>query len=487
MRVGEEGVTLAAFGYPPDVAAEIARFPLAARIPLAEAMRRTEPIWLESAESWLTRFGGAPRAPFPTGLALPLIVGGHAIGAIGFRFPQRERVFDDTERPFMLALAGQCAQALERAERYEAEHGIARTLQRSLLPPPPPTIAGIDVALRYLPAGEGIEAGGDWYDVVAVGEDRVGVAVGDVVGRGLEAAAVMGQLQSALRAVALQGEAPGAVITRLARFAAEIPKASMATVAYGLLDLRTGELRYACAGHPPPLVARADGAVEYLDQGRGPPLTALARAEYEEGGATLEVGDAVLLYSDGLIERRREVIDVGLERLAQAAAQMAGAAPEELCDRVLDALLGERTPGDDVALLVLRRSHVRPSIHRRVAARPDVLAPLRRELRTWLESEGASQLETQDVLVACGEALSNAVEHAYPADEEGEVELRVTREPDGLLVASVRDFGRWRAPGAGSDRGHGLPLIEALMDAVEIVRGRTGTQVSMRRRIERSA
>jgi serine phosphatase RsbU (regulator of sigma subunit)/anti-sigma regulatory factor (Ser/Thr protein kinase) len=469
------------------MALELERFPLASRFPLAEVIRGAQPIWLESADSWRERFGTAPRAPFPTGLALPLIVGGQAMGGVGFRFPERERPFDGTERAFILALAAQCAQALERAERYEIEHGIALALQRSLLPPPPPVIAGIDVALRYLPAGEGVEAGGDWYDVVDIGQDRVGVAVGDIVGRGLEAAAVMGQLQSALRAFALQGEPPGAVITRLARFAAEIPQASMATVAYGLLDLRSGELRYARAGHPPPLVVRAGGEALYLDDGRGPPLTALVGSDYEEGRLTLGPGDAVLLYSDGLVERRRERIDEGLRRLARAAAEASAAPPEELCDRVLGALLGDRTPGDDVALLVLRRSPARPMIHRRVAARPDVLAPLRRELRQWLEDEGASEVETQDVLVACGEALSNAVEHAYPGEHAGEVELHVTRDPDGLLVASVRDFGHWRAPAAEGDRGRGIVLMEALMDAVEIVRGRAGTRVSMRRRIERPA
>jgi PAS domain S-box-containing protein len=483
LRRGDECVTLRALGYPPDLAAALERFPLSAPFPLAEAIRLAEPVWLESADSWWARFG-EPRAPLPTGLALPLIVGGRAIGGIDFRFPQRERAFEDTERAFMLAFAAQCAQALERAERYEAEHRIALTLQRSLLPPPPPTIAGVTVALRYLPAGEGIEAGGDWYDVVALDDGRVGVAVGDVVGRGIEAAAVMGQLQSALRAFALQGEPPGAVITRLARFAAEVQQASMATVAYGLLDLESGELRYARAGHPPPLIVRHGGDTEYLGEGRGPPLTALAGADYEEGRATLDAGDALLLYSDGLIERRREVIDEGLRRLAQAAAGAAGAPAEEVCDRVLGALLGDRTPGDDVALLVLRRTPLQPSIHRRVAARPDALAPLRGELRRWLRAEGVSELETQDVLVACGEALSNAVEHAYREDEPGEVELWVSRDDGGLLVASVRDFGRWRAPTGRADRGRGLPLMEALMDAVDIVRERAGTHVSMRRRIE---
>jgi GAF domain-containing protein/anti-sigma regulatory factor (Ser/Thr protein kinase) len=469
LRAGEECVTVAADGYSATGAAELARFPLDAPLPLAEAIRTGQPVWREEQS---------------TRLALPLIVGGRAIGGLGFRFAAPERSPDGTDRAFLLALAGQCAQALERAERYEAEHRVALTLQRSLLPPPPPSIAGIEVALRYLPAGEGLEAGGDWYDVIGLGGDRVGIAVGDVVGRGVEAAAVMGQLQSALRAFALQGEAPATVMGRLARFAADIPQASMATVAYAVLDLQSGGLRYARAGHPPPLLVRSDGRTAYLEDGRGAPLAALPGPDYEEGIAELGPGDMLLLYSDGLVERRREVIDEGLNRLARAAAPASGAGAEEVCDRVLGALFGDRTPGDDVVLLVLRRTAAAAPLAVRVPAVPGQLSTVRGELRRWLTAAGATDLEAQDVLVACGEALANAVEHAYRGGEAGEIDLRVTLGPDGLLDATVRDFGRWQPPRLAADRGRGLALMDALMDEVEIVRGRGGTQVVLRRRIE---
>jgi len=454
-------------GHPPP------RLPLDGPEPLVRAITAGQPVWIAVDPA-----AGAGRSG--DGAALPLVVAGRTIGAIWFEF-EASHDHDRANNAFMLALAGQCAQALERAERYEAEHRVAVTLQRSLLPPDPPEIPGIDAAVRYMPAGEGLEAGGDWYDVIALPGRRVAVAVGDVVGRGVEAAAAMGQLESALRAFALQGEGPGTMIERLAGFAASVPNATMATVACALLDLADGGLRYSCAGHPPPLVVRADGGSEYLWGGRGAPLAPELGHSYAEAQARMEMGDTLILYSDGLVERRGEPIDDGLQRLARAASSASGSA-EQVCSHILDALFGA-PPADDVALLVLRRSGHAP-FERRLRADPESLPDVRREVRRWLQAAGADDQALLDFLVACGEALSNAVEHAYPADrEDAWVELRLVRAPDGVIEATVRDYGRWRERRPSAGRGRGLQLIERLADDMRVERSEDGTVVVLRRRL----
>jgi serine phosphatase RsbU (regulator of sigma subunit) len=344
---------LAAIGYPAGVLGREGRLPLDAPLPLTETIRRAAPVWLERSEDWPARFG-PPRSPYPTGCAIPLLIRGQPIGAIGFRFAAAERPFDGEERAYIGTLAEQCAQALERAGRYDAERRAAETLQRSLLPARLPAIPGVGLAVRYLVAGAGAEAGGDWYEAIPLAGGRLGVAVGDVVGRGVRAAAAMGQLRSAMRAFAVHNPGPAAMLADLGRFAEGVEEATFATVAYVVLDPATGELRHACAGHPPPLVAAADGTTSYLAGGRSVPLAAYPDAAYADAGARLEPGGTLVLYSDGLIERRGESLEVGLARLGRVVGRVAAAEPEEMCDAIVAGLIGRAIPTDDVALLVLR-------------------------------------------------------------------------------------------------------------------------------------
>ncbi|MDX6645268.1 MAG: hypothetical protein QOK40_995 [Miltoncostaeaceae bacterium] len=355
VREEEECRILAARGYPSGILDPEGRLPLHAPLPLTETIRSAVPVWLESAEQWPSRFR-PPKSPYPTGCAIPLLVRGRPIGAIGFRFAAEERRFDAEERAYVGTLAEQCAQALERAGRHDADRRVAETLQRSLLPARLPEVPGVALAVRYLVAGAGAEAGGDWYEAVPLDDGGLGLAVGDVVGRGIRAAAVMGQLRSAMRAFAVRSAGPAAMLTDLARFADGVEDAMLATVAYAVLDPRTGGLRYACAGHPPPLLASADGRASYLREGRSVPLAAFPDALYGEAADRMEPGGTLVLYSDGLVERRGESIEVGLARLARAVTRAAGAEPEQVCDHLVGALIGRGTPKDDVALLVLRWS-----------------------------------------------------------------------------------------------------------------------------------
>ena len=243
--------------------------------------------------------------------------------------------------------------AARRLNRVAArEHGVALELQQSLLPVAVPLLAGADVAVHYRPGTQGLEVGGDWYEVLDLGDGLAGACVGDVVGRGLPAAAVMGRLRSALAALAVAGGGPGEVLGRLESFVQRTDATVFATVAYAVVEPVTGHVRYACAGHPPPLVVEPDGTAAFLEGARGTPLGTFADVAYGEAEARLAPGATLVLYTDGLVERRDEPIDRGLERLRALACRHAGRDAQELADALLRDLPGN--PDDDVAILCLR-------------------------------------------------------------------------------------------------------------------------------------
>ena len=237
---------------------------------------------------------------------------------------------------------------LER--ELERERQVAEQLQRALLPDALPDIEGFDFCARYEPAGDGGFVGGDWYDVFDVGDGRVAVAVGDVAGRGLQAATVMGQLRSALRAYAIDDPLPGAVLSRMDELVVRL--GGSATLAYGLLTRDDGQLLQGLAGHPPPLLIAHEGGASWLDTGRGTPLGAPA-ASRQTAEITLPDGALVLYYTDGLLQERELGIQSGMEHLRATAGVMNGLELGAVCANLLDADVGR---DDDRALLVVRRS-----------------------------------------------------------------------------------------------------------------------------------
>ena len=362
---------------------------------------------------------------------------------------------------------------------YEREHRIAETLQRSLLPERLPEIDGVAMAARYLPAGRGAAIGGDWYDALELRDGRVALVVGDVVGHGLRAAATMGQLRNACRAYALIEASPSEVVARLNRLLASSGEEAMATVLYLVLDRETGEVSFTSAGHPPPLVLTRAGAT-FLEGGRSVPVGAADPAVFRETTETLPAGATLLLYTDGLVERRDIPLEDRLGQL-QAAAAAAGGELEEICDQVLDGVIGSVDPVDDVAVLAVRpepASAERMSVT--LPAEPESLAGLRRRLGRFLHAAGVSDAEQYEVTLTVCEAAGNAIEHAYgPADADFKVEVRLDGQE---LTADVRDEGSWRAP-RGQERGRGLQIIEGLMDDVSVLAEEGGTVVRMRRQL----
>jgi anti-sigma regulatory factor (Ser/Thr protein kinase) len=224
--------------------------------------------------------------------------------------------------------------------------------------------------------------------------------------------------------------------------------------------------------------------VDLIEEGRGPPLGAVADVIYGETSGELAPGCTLLLYTDGLVERREMWLDEGLERLTVEAAGCAGFDPEQLLDRLVGSLVPEGGADDDVAALAVRLSPLtRERLVLRLPAEPSVLTGMRRALRQWLEALGAVEMEVYDVLVAVTEAAANAVEHAYgPVDATFDVEALST--PSGEVSVVVRDQGRWRPP-RGHNRGRGTLLMQELMDQFEVTTSEEGTEVRMRRRLVR--
>jgi GAF domain-containing protein/anti-sigma regulatory factor (Ser/Thr protein kinase) len=411
-------------------------------------------------------------------LGAPLMVEERVVGVlhVGSLEP---RAFTPAEVGLLERAADRIALAVDRAR----QHTVADLLQRTLLPARLPEVPGLQLSARYMPGADDTHVGGDWYDVVLLPRGRVGLAIGDVVSRGVRAAAVMGQMRIALRAYALDGDGPGPVLDRLDRLVRGLGEREMATVAYAVLDPAEMTLDIAVAGHLPPLLISGSGGARMLDTVHSRPIGVVAGRRYEETRAGLEHGDTLVLYTDGLVERRGESIDEGLRTLTTSAAAETDRSPEELCDILIGAAEADLV-ADDVAVLVVGLpKELAQRLELRLDAEPGSLAVMRRALQNWLPRIGMDGPSAYDVLVAVGEAAANAIEHAYgPSEAEFRLDARVE---NGEVVIEIRDEGRWR-PARGSHRGRGLTMMRDLMDDVQVDSDEDGTVVRMRRRVDRS-
>ncbi len=285
-------------------------------------------------------------------MVVPLKAQGRTLGAITFVSSDTRRSYGDDDLSFAQELASHAALAIDNASRFQREHDAALTLQRALLPGALPEIPGVELAVRYLPAGADVEAGGDWYDVIDLGEGELMAVIGDVSGHGIGAASIMGGLRTAIRAYAVDRLRPAEIADRLSRLMEEFEDEQMATIFLMRLHARSGRAEFVRAGHLPGLLRARDGSVTELLGSGSPPFGVLSDPPIVTETVEVPGGSTLLLYTDGLIERRGMLIDEGIDELKALLARVPDSV-EEALDMIVAELQPEPTD-DDVALLAMR-------------------------------------------------------------------------------------------------------------------------------------
>jgi serine phosphatase RsbU (regulator of sigma subunit)/FixJ family two-component response regulator/anti-sigma regulatory factor (Ser/Thr protein kinase) len=410
-------------------------------------------------------------------VAAPLSAGRATLGVLFLASGQPAR-FSEEDMVVLGLGAERAAIALEHARSYERERDLVEVLQDHLLPEQLPRIPGLEMAARYRPSERVAQVGGDWYDAILLPDGRLGLVIGDVVGHGIAAAALMAELRAALRAYAMaETRSPARVVSLLNALFCATHRKMVATLVYMIVDAEGTAVRFASAGHPPPLLAGADGERRFLQQRASAPLGVAAHTAYRDFEGELRDGDTLLLYTDGLVERRGEAIDAGLERLAGSLAS----APPEL-ERLCAHVLQRADPGsgleDDTAMVAVRRlARDSDVLELKLPAEPHSVPTARHRLQGWLKAAGALPEDVGDIILAANEACTNAVEHAYGPSSGATFRLLAERSPEAIVVR-VSDSGRWRAP-RGTERGRGLRVIACVMDELDVRRTASGTIVEM--------
>ena len=415
-------------------------------------------------------------------LVVPLISAGEVMGLL-LLGARDEDHFDQRDLELLTLAAERMALAVDHAQRYADGRLLVETLQRSLLPERLPLHPRMQLAARYLPAGLAPQVGGDWYDAVELDNNRTAVMIGDVVGHGIRAAITMSELRNALRAFAVEGHSPEEALRQLDRVVhATRGPGMVATLLFVVIDAGEGTVTLARAGHPPPALRAVDGGVCFLETRRTLPLGVDPDNVPSQEVYPMKPGETLLLFTDGLVERRGEPITDSFDRLLDALSE-APAEVDALCEHVLRRTATEQGRDDDVAVLAVQLIDSKVgSLELRLPATAQSVTVARHRLRAWLE-ENAPELDPvarADLEVAWSEACSNVVRHAYgPA--EASFEATVARDDDRVLM-KVRDTGQWRPPGDRSG-GRGLPLMEELSDELMIDRQDESTTVTMIRQL----
>ncbi len=308
--------------------------------------------WLPSPLAWRGDVPTATLAGDAMALALLPLAAEDVAGVLAVAYA-RVHTFGDDEQALLETVSVLAARALARGRRYDAEHRAAVAFQRSALPSDLPAVPGLTIAARYRPATLRATVGGDWYDVVVLDDRRVLLVVGDVVGHGVVAAAAMGRLRTAFQAIGSLRSDPAEILQAVDRQAVEIPDALCATVVCAVVDVERGTLSWSRAGHLPPLLF-GDGAVTWLDEPGQPPLGLAKSPAPPAHTRLLRPGERLVLFTDGVVERRGEVIDIGLGRLAVVTQELADLEPEDFTDALVQALVPMEEQADDVVVLVMR-------------------------------------------------------------------------------------------------------------------------------------
>ncbi|HEY3831550.1 MAG TPA: SpoIIE family protein phosphatase [Acidimicrobiia bacterium] len=423
-------------------------------------------------------------------LCAPLMNREQRFGAVMFGMhASSTRAFQSDDESFASDLVQRVSGALSNAIQFEDEHFIAERLQRALLPDRLPDVPGAEVVVRYRPSsGRGI--GGDWYDVFRLPDGRIAFVVGDVIGHGIEAAVAMSTIRHALDAFGIDESDPVELVTKLNRFLCQQPGRTTATLALVVCDLHSGDLTVTTAGHLPMILRDGSGSVTFHGARLGRPLGLSANATFRCERTRLPLEGVLVLYTDGLVERRTESITTGIDRLAAGvAATSTDDGLERFADCIEAGIASVDFADDDVALLLVRRSLASDHYETVVEARADQLSPVRTDLRRWLTQIGCGEPTASDLVLAISECAANVVEHAYPPGVSGPLEIIAgiapAEEGGAEIKIDVRDHGRWRAPrDVGGGRGH--ELLRHLVDDATFRTGDDGTSVALRRRVELS-
>ncbi len=374
-------------------------------------------------------------------------------------------------RLLVTVLIGHLSLAMQHVRQFESARETSLTLQRAMLPPvqPPPGFA-----VRYEPAVPPLEIGGDWYDVLPIGNHRIGIVVGDCVGRGLPAAAIMGQLRSSARALLINGAEPARLLEQLDSAASLIPNAYCTTVFLAVLDTETGILQYSNAGHMPALLAGpGSGATTVLTGAASVPLAVRRDEPRPQATRILPPGSALMLFTDGLVERKHESIDEGIARAANVLVETMALPLDAVADAVLRELAPAAGYDDDVAMVIYRHQQAPLRIDSEAIA--GHVIGIRHRLAGWLRAAGVPDELAADIVLVVNEACTNCVEHAYAGHAVGTMRLEA-KLADGAVRVRVSDSGSWKTPDANPrNGGRGLVLMRALSDAMELDCTPTGT------------
>ncbi|MGZ4515845.1 MAG: ATP-binding SpoIIE family protein phosphatase, partial [Mycobacterium sp.] len=387
------------------------------------------------------------------------------------------------DRLLVTVLIGHLSLAMQHVRQFESARETSLTLQRALLPTmqPPPGFA-----VRYEPAVPPLEIGGDWYDVLPIGDHRIGIVVGDCVGRGLPAAAVMGQLRSSARALLINGAEPALLLEQLDSAASLIPNAYCSTVFLAILDTESGVLQYSNAGHMPAvLVGSEPGTTTMLSDAASVPLAVRRPEPRPQTSRVLPPDSTLMLFTDGLVERKHESIDDGIDRAAAVLVKTTTLPLDSVADAVLRELAPAAGYDDDVAMVIYR--HQQSPLRIESEASAERLVGIRHRLADWLHTAGLPDELTGDVVLVINEACTNCVEHAYSGHPLGTMLLDVELA-DGEIRARITDQGSWKTPAANpGNGGRGLVLMRALSNTMELDCTPTGTIVDIAFRLPTSA
>ncbi|MCW7944351.1 hypothetical protein AAW14_20170 [Streptomyces hygroscopicus] len=473
-REGRDFLLLGAVGFSKEFLELISAFPVQSNLPAYQALQIGVPVYVSSAQEYIRSFPHLSEVPARGGREawayLPLVTSGRTVGVLCISYAQ-PHTFSSEERTLFTALSGLVAQALERGRLYDAEHRRARELQRGLLPHDLPVLPAVTAAARYLPAGGGMEVGGDWYDVIALSGDRVALVVGDVMGHGLSEAVTMGRLRTAVHTLADLELPVDEMFFHLNDLVSALGDDFYATCLYAVYDPTSGSCSILTAGHPPPAVVNPDGTVHFPDLPLNPPLGA-ATPPFDSGSLELAPGSLLVLYTDGLVESPQRDVDLGMSLMARhlgtvpvraAQARPSAAQLDAMCDSLVAAVVPPQyEASDDAALLV---ASVHPFACEDIAswplpADPKAAGQARGYVREQLSRWDLEELQmTTELLVS--ELVGNVVRHAG-----GPATLRLLRSR--TLICEVSDgsltMPQIRRAADTDEGGRGLQLIAALAE-----------------------